>query len=210
MTTAQANFLNRFTTVPFLIDMMSRRQLTLLNPAFWEDYNDRVTMELYKKRKKAESVYALCLTDRRETIHHWNTFASGTSGCCIEFDRRKLIQCLKSVEGVAHGKVEYVKINDLAQVSTKVNKLPYLKREPFEPEREYRIVATCSRPQQPAFDIPLDINSIRRITISNKLPEPVFKSLKEGLMNIAPDYKGRISHSTLLNNARWVNHFRAE
>jgi hypothetical protein len=44
-------FLNRFTTLPFVIDLLARKQLTLLNPGFWEDYNDRVTMELYRKKK---------------------------------------------------------------------------------------------------------------------------------------------------------------
>jgi hypothetical protein len=37
--------LNRFTSIPFLIDLLKREKLSLLNPSFWEDYNDRETVE---------------------------------------------------------------------------------------------------------------------------------------------------------------------
>lgn len=110
MAAAQPGFLNRFTTIPFVIDLLTRRQLTLLNPGIWEDYNDRVTMELYRTKKKSKSIYALCLTHGRETINHWNTFANGASGCCIEFNSEKLFKCLDKINGVVHGKSEYVKI----------------------------------------------------------------------------------------------------
>ncbi|PBQ34576.1 hypothetical protein CNR22_23285 [Sphingobacteriaceae bacterium] len=210
MSTSQDNFLNRFTTIPFLMDMLTRQKLTLLNPAFWEDYNDRVTMDLYKNKKKAGSIYALCLSDRRETIHHWTAFANGTSGCCIEFDRKKLIECLDKTKSLSHGKVKYVKINDLADYGSNIKQLPYLKRDPFEPEREYRIIALGKEDQKPAFDVPLDINCIRRITLSSRLPDPVFNSVKDGLMNLAPEFKGRISHSTLLGNPKWINHFKID
>lgn len=200
-------FLNRFTTLPFVIDLLTRKQLTLLNPGLWQDYNDRVTMELYRKKKNAQSIYALCLSDDHETIHHWNTFAAGANGCCIEFNSRKLFECLGNVSGVSHGKSHYLKIAELGKLNSADESLPYVKREPFQPESEYRIVAISDKPQQTTFDIPVHANVIRRITMSNHLPKTVFESLKEGLRKIAPDYQGRISHSTLFNNSKWVNHF---
>jgi hypothetical protein len=207
MANTSLTFLNRFTTLPFVIDLLTRKQLTLLDPAFWEDYNDRVTMELYRKKRNSQSIYALCLSDERETIHHWNSFAGGMNGCCIEFNAKKLFECLDQVAGITHGKSRYIKVGDLKKLAAENEHLPYLKREPFQPESEYRIIALSNQPQQASFDIPIHTNVIRRITLSNHLPKTVFESLKEGIHKIAPDYEGRISHSTLFNNAQWINHF---
>ena len=200
--------LNRFTTVPFLIDLLKRKKLTLLNPSFWEDFNDRETVELYRKAIKAKSIYALCLTYKNETVHHWNAFANGTSGCCIEFSPSKLISILDS-KGIKHGKAEYIRVRDLPSLKHEKEKLPYVKREPFTPESEYRIIATSNKKQEATFDIDIDLNIIRRITISNKIPEVVYRSLKESLLTIVPNFSGKIVRSTLYNNTEWINHFRS-
>lgn len=47
--------LNRFTTVPFLIDLLRRKKLALLNPSFWKDVNDREITEVYRKTVKAKT-----------------------------------------------------------------------------------------------------------------------------------------------------------
>jgi hypothetical protein len=159
------------------------------------------------KKKNSQSIYALCLSDDYETIHHWNSFAAGANGCCIKFNAKKLFECLHKATGVTHGKSRYIKVSDLKKLTGEDEHLPYLKREPFQPESEYRIIALSDKPQQATFDIPIPTNVIGRITLSNHLPKTVFESLKEGLRKVAPDYKGEISHSTLFNNAQWINHF---
>ena len=199
--------LNRFTTIPFLIDLLKRKKLTLLNPKSWDDYNDRETLEIYKKQIKAESIYALCLTHESETVHHWNAFASGTNGCCIEFSPTKLFNYLNKIEGARHGVVQYIKVNELKKAIVKVDDLPFVKRHPFEPEKEYRLIVASDKKQSPVFDIDIDISIIRRITITNNLPATTFESLKEILSLIEPNYKGGIYHSTLYNNTNWINHF---
>lgn len=199
--------LNRFTTLPFVTDLLLRKKLTLLNPEFWEDYNDRATLEIFRKNSNAESVYALCLTYQNETIHHWNAFANGTSGCCIEFSPERLFTLLGKIDEVNHGKAQYIKVGDLKKHNFENEQLPYLKREPFKPENEYRIIAMSNQPQKPAFDIDIDLSIIRRITISNKIPESVFESNKKVLLQIAPELKGKIFHSTLYRNSTWINHF---
>ncbi len=199
--------LNRFTTIPFLIDLLKRKKLSLLNPAFWEDYNDRETIEIYRKTVKAKSIYALCLTYKNETVHHWNAFANGTSGCCIEFSPTRLLAALDA-QNIMHGKTEYVQVRDLHKFECRINTLPFVKREPFSTESEYRIIATSGKKQEATLDIDIDINIIRRITISNKIPENVFASLKETLEEIVPDFSGKIYRSTLYNNNKWVGHFK--
>ena len=198
--------LNRFTSIPFLIDLLKRQKLTLLNPRYWEDYNDRETMELYRRNINAEALYALCFTHGSETIHHWNAFAGGTGGCCVEFSPERLFKILDADERIVHGKVEYLSLRSLPKATD--HNLPFVKRQPFAPEKEYRIIAATNSEQHAFFEIDIDINTIRRITINNKIPHSVYQSIKESLLQIAPNYKGKIYHSTLYSNPVWINHFR--
>jgi len=208
MSNSNPKFLNRFTKIPFLIDLLLKKKLTLLNPSLWEDGNDRFIMELYRKRENKESLFALCLTDSRETIHHWNAFADGESGCCIEFNYNKLCDCIKKVDcDFYYQKIEYKKIKDLATNEKESKKFPFLKRDPFRPEKEFRIVALCNTVQTNSFSIPITLDTINRITLSNKLPKEIFENVKNGLNIIAPEFKGKISHSTLFNNVKWIGHF---
>ncbi|MBF7093417.1 DUF2971 domain-containing protein [Flavobacterium sp. ALJ2] len=198
---------NRFTTLPFLIDMLNSKTLTLLNPNYWEDYNDRETMETYRKKTKAKSIYALCLTCENETIHHWNAFANGTSGCCIEFSPNKLIAILEK-ENISHKKTEYIRIKDLIKLKISTEQLPYIKRHPFKAENEYRIIVTSEKEQKSIFEIDIDLEIIRHITLSNKMPKKVYESNKIMLLKIAPQLKGKINHSTLYENSNWISHFQ--
>jgi hypothetical protein len=206
ITTTEIRKFNRFTTLPFVIDLLKRKKLTLLNPNFWEDYNDRETMNVYRKKVGANSIYALCLTHKNETIHHWNAFANGASGCCIEFSPRKLIEILNK-NNISHNKAEYIRIKDLPRLTVADDKIPYLKRHPFEPENEYRIIATSNDEQKPIFEIDIDLEAIRRITLSSKMPNNVFESNKQNLLEIAPVLKNKINHSTLFSNNNWIAHF---
>lgn len=87
--------INRFTTIPVLLDMLKRRVLVLLDPASWDDKNDSAIMAEYQTRKKVERVFALCCAQGDETIHHWRTFADGISGCCVEFSYKGLVNLLE-------------------------------------------------------------------------------------------------------------------
>lgn len=201
--TPEIKKLNRFTTLPFLIDLITRKKLVLLNPATWEDFNDRATMQAYQKQEGAKSIYALCLS-YGETIHHWNAFANGTSGCCIEFSQEKLFSTLNDA-GIGHGKAEYLSLKSLGSHPVLS---PYLKRLPYKPEKEYRILITNNQEQQPAYEIPIDLNIIRKITITNKIPRPVFKSIKAVIKSLG--FKGEVYQSTLYSNNTWINHFSAK
>ena len=211
MTTTQTDDiekLNRFTTLPFLFDMLFRKQLTLLNPDSWEDYNDRITVKAYKNKVNANSIYALCLTYKSETVHHWNAFANGPSGCCIEFDYQKLKALLDKKPNVRHSKSEYIKVSSISKYSTANYKdLPFIKRLPFKPENEYRIIATAENTQNPCFDIPINLNIITKITLSNKLPEISFNSVRSALGKLQPAVLSKIRRSTLYDNSTWVNYF---
>ena len=52
--------LNRYTSLPILLDMLKRKRLVLLNPEFWEDKNDSEIILEYKKLKMIQNIFALC------------------------------------------------------------------------------------------------------------------------------------------------------
>jgi hypothetical protein len=202
-------FLNRFTTIQFLKEMLEKKQLTLLNPNnSWEDYNDVFTMELYRKKKNKASVYALCFTNGGETIHTWNAFANNAEGCMIEFDYCKLLEIIKNYDFVNLDKVEYIKRNELKSLEFDIEKLPFLKRHPYRIEKEYRVIALSDEPQQKTFDIPLELDVIKEITISSKMSNDYFSCVHNKLKElISPHLNIKIFHSQLYFNEQWVNHF---
>jgi hypothetical protein len=203
--TTEIEKLSRYTTIPFLFDMLVRKKLTLLNPEFWEDYNDRKTVEVYKEKVKAKSIYALCMTYKNETVHHWNAFANGTSGCCIELNFKELKPFLDKIPEIKHAKAEYIKINDLNKYKKNVDLLPFIKRIPFHTENEYRIITTSSEKQNTTFDIPIELNVIQKITLSNKLARSVCDSLTLVILKIEPSLKNKVYRSTLFENSTWIN-----
>jgi len=88
--------LHRYTNLAATIHLLQTRQITLLNPATWDDRNDAYFMAEYKRHKKAETVLALCFTAQNETYHHWRVFSHGTDGVRLEFDREPLVAAFKS------------------------------------------------------------------------------------------------------------------
>ncbi len=59
-TTDKITRLNRFTTLPVLLDLLERKKLVLLDPKSWDDKNDTEVILAYKKKAKIENLFALC------------------------------------------------------------------------------------------------------------------------------------------------------
>jgi len=117
--------LNRYTTLPVLLNLLRMKKIVLLDPSAWEDRNDAEIILEYKKRKKIRKLFAICFGIGDETIHHWKTYADGISGCCIEFDEKKLLKSFKGINEIRLGDVTYKRINVTIQLTLqkKVNKI---------------------------------------------------------------------------------------
>jgi hypothetical protein len=199
--------INRYTTIPVLLDMLKRKRLVLLDPASWDDKNDSVIMTEYKKRKKVEKLFALCCSQGDETIHHWRTFADGISGCCIEFSYEKMVNLLKTVGGVKYGPVVYKRIRDLSTGAIAVDGIPFTKRWPYRCEEEFRIIWAGST-KEDCFEIEFDLAMINRITVSQRMPEPVYATIRNYLRDAFSDPEKRINRSTLYQNDIWIGKFK--
>jgi hypothetical protein len=199
--------LNRYTTLPVLLDMLKRKELVLLDPSSWDDKNDSEILIEYKKRKHVQTLFALCFSYGDETIHHWRTFADGTSGCCIQFDAEQLIGLLKRMPGVRYGTVTYKKLKDLKDATIDVEDIPFTKRWPYRCEEEFRILWT-GRTTQTSYEIPFDLRMITKVTISQRMPEQVYETIKDYLREVFRRPAQKINRSTLYQNRIWINKFK--
>jgi hypothetical protein len=151
----------------------------------------------------------LCLSYGDETIHHWKTYSNGTSGCLIEFDATKLFGMLNQIPNLIHRKVVYKKLSEIETKNSiiDVDEIPFLKRWPYRCEEEYRIIVTSEK-EEKFFDIDIDLSIIKKITISQQMPDQIYDTIKDYLKGLRGDPSSRINRSTLYSNYKWINRFK--
>jgi hypothetical protein len=186
--------------------MLQNRAITLLNPATWDDMNDAYYMAEFKRLKGAKTVLALCFAESRETYHHWRVFSHGVDGVCIEFDKDRLMQTFPQGPHLARDYVDYKLIKKLgAKKTIALDKLPFLKRAPFEDEREYRVVTWDNRHAAEFKDYAIKLSWIRRITLSPWMPKRLRDSVTDTLRAIDGCSRLSVTRSTLIDNETWKN-----
>lgn len=194
--------LRRYTTLPAAIHLLSSKSLTLLNPASWDDRNDAFYIARYKELKKAQSVLALCFALQGETYHHWKIFA-GTDGVCFEFHKDRLLEAITKDPTITVGEVEYEKIADVRANAIERERLPFLKRDPYRDEREYRLLHVDERNAKEFHSVTLPMNCIAHLTLSPWMASPLATSVKTLLKSIEGCKTVRVHQSTLLENDAW-------
>ena len=195
--------LRRYTTLPVLIDMLVREQITILGYAHWVDANDRRALELYQQALHYGFVGAMCLTMAPETFHHWQIFAQGESGVCVVFDRERLEAHLACRSHFIPRKVEYVQLSEIGSVdATDIHRLPFLKRFGFRDEREYRLLGFAPEKRY-LMSIPLTPDLIQRVTFSPATHPNIVASLKVLLRSLPVWRDLRVGRSNLTSNETW-------
>ncbi len=197
-------YVRRYTTLSSALDTLVQQQLVLLSPSKWDDLNDVRFMELYRSFANVGSVLALCCTLATETYHHWRVFTQGMEGICLEFERRSLESKLSSVPGLEMRKVDYLKVRDLETPHpADANRLPYVKRDGFSDEREWRIVLTCPEDAVMAKPVPIELGSLNRVLLNPWMPPPLADNLRGIIRKIPGCESVRIEASRLTNSDRW-------
>lgn len=196
--------IRRYTSIAGAIDTLRRRQLALLDPQTWDDRNDRHFMALYKEHRQASGLYALCATESPETYQHWRVFGGTADGACLELKREPLEESFAGDPRIRWGVVKYKRIADVqAMHASDRNDLPFLKRLPYEPECEYRIIAETSDPQAAALSLDIKLTWINRLYLNPWLPKPLADSVVQTIREFPGCSKLRIVRTTMLENARW-------
>jgi hypothetical protein len=190
--------------------MLRNRRITLLDPTLWPDKNDTYFLERYREEKKAQSLLVVCFAEVHETYHHWKVFSDGENGVRVEFEKEELLRALERHKGIIFGPVRYEQIKSLRKRRPSFDELPFLKRYPFEPEKEFRVIYTDQNEvlDSKQFEIPL--GCIRRVTLSPLIPVPLFKAVKETLLELSGCERLAVYRSTLLENERWKDMAKAK
>jgi hypothetical protein len=194
----------RYTQLPAVINMLAKRQLTLLSPAAWDDKNDSYFLERYGVRRGLKSVLALCFTREVETYHHWAVFAPGPSGIRVSFSAARLQPFLDACDGLRLEPERYLRLKDLEGRRLETDELPFVKRYPYRAEREVRLLWESADEARTSLDIPIDLSVITDITLSPWLHPSLEAELKRTLKSIPGCSSVRISRSTLVGNAQWM------
>ena len=183
MTTTNASY-RRYTDLPSLIQILTNKKLTLLDPSLWDDKNDSYYLSVYKEKKSLQSVLALCFTKESETYHHWRVFSSGTSGVCINFNSKMLENAFSQIVNLQFKEVDYLTLKSQKSSPPSIAQLPFLKRIPYKHEKEYRALWESNSIKKSSYDVPIDLSSITRITLSPWM----HSSLKDNIVSLLHTY----------------------
>lgn len=195
--------LRRHTSLPSLLHLLRSRNLTLLSPEKWEDRNDAYYMRAYRRQSGAKSVLALCFSRVPERYHLWRVFTDGSDGVCIDLERDRLRAAFAGVKGIRAQAVTYKLIKRLPDLKPNTRDLPFIKREPYRDEREFRIIYVDKQEECEAKDFPIDLGCIRKITMNPWMPKPLLESVRATIQSIKGCRHLRVSHTTLLENEQW-------
>lgn len=203
-------FVRRYTTLSSALDTLVHKRLVLLNPAKWDDTNDVEFMELYRAHAEAKSVLALCFAMASETYHHWRVFTQGMEGVCIEFEKAALETAIGAEAAIGAGPllvaqpVDYLQVGQLeALTSADAHRLPFVKREGYSDEREWRIVATCLDEPKLSLPVGIDLGSITRLVLNPWMPPALADNLRGIIRGLPGCDKLKIEASALTNSDRW-------
>ena len=200
-------YLRRYMQLPQALHMLSKGFLNLGNTVYWQDKSEVALFEKYRREKKLQRVLALCFTEAPETSHHWNIYAGGTAGVCIEFDKAGLVAAFdRDKHRLRHGRVDYVKINDASKFRGKVDQWPFVKRLPFKDEKEYRVIYN-DHDGVDIFELGFDLKHVNRIQLSPWISRNVWESVEELIRQIPGCSEMNIYRTTILENRRWIDSF---
>lgn len=198
--------LRRYTDALSLLDMIKHERLTLTSPDTWFDQNDTFGLREYAKRMGGGSSYALCMTEQEETGHHWQMFAGTSHGVCVQFGRDEFIEFLDGKDqDLIHGSVQYLnltQVRDLKPIPDGV--LPFLKRETFKSENEYRLVAFEEEVfAGETYRIKMPVSLIKRVTFGPRMPKQLAQTLKDVACGVGGCGEIEWAISRVHNNESW-------
>ena len=206
------SYLRRYTDVLSLLDIIKNNRLTLLSPTTWFDQNDNYGLVEYGKRMGDGTAYALCMTEGEETGHHWQLFAGSSHGVCLVFDAVEFKAfCNGTRRQVFHGPMQYKSLSQVRGLGPiKTRDLPFLKRDTFKDEKEYRVIAwKKGKSIANTYTIPMPARLIRKVIFGPKMPDALSQTLKyigkshEGCSNI------EWSYSRICYNKSWRDVIRS-
>ncbi|MGX9693589.1 DUF2971 domain-containing protein [Achromobacter anxifer] len=195
--------LKRYTELPFVLQLLYSKKLTLVNPSAWDDKNDSHFVQAYRDRRGLGSVLALCLTAAQQTYHHWKVFTHGASGACIYFNNQVLQTWINETDLLEGREVVYRTLAQIQKQPPQLGELPFLKRKAYEHEGEFRLLYSTMKKSVVAqsFDIPLGI--IDFIILNPWLPPSTANAIEQVIHRIDGCEQLEVKRATIVKNDAW-------
>jgi len=197
-------FLRHYTTIENLFKILDSGYLPLGDPENWQDKNDVAAMRAYSKLKGTKA-WAKCFLDGDESIYHWQILAP--KGCSITFDKNEIIKQTKTPNFLC-GTIEYKKeistaeLTKLKQTQNGIKKIPFLKRNQYQCEKEFRII-WHGKGEPPKLQIK---TALKSITLSPELPEKTREKLRDYIKEKYGWIK-EVKLSRVLECEKWIRAF---
>ena len=213
---AEYPILRRYTNLAATIHLLKTKKIALVDPKTWDDKNDVFYLTQYSEFV-GDPVAAMCFCRGAERYHHWRVFASGVGGVCIEFHGDWLIHDLTSRhEELLGNEVTYRRMGAVLSETPNVWELPFLKRNGYQDEKEYRVIRLwlladswgedgmlVRRKRDEKRQYSISLGCIKRIVLNPWMPEPLRTSVTETLRAIEGCENLRVAQSRLINSAAW-------
>jgi hypothetical protein len=195
--------IQRYTELPFALQALANRELTLIAPSSWDDKNDAYYLHSYKRSIKARSVLALCMTTSEPTYHHWKVYTNGASGVCIRFHEERFQTWLQSLPAVVGRRVEYKSLKELREAPPSSNDLAFVKRSAFRHEEEFRLVYTSKTVVRSARGFEFPIAMIDSIVLNPWMPRSTFHAVRAVLRGLEGYSELLVHRATIIDNDQW-------
>ena len=143
------------------------------------------------------------MTEAHDTYHHWKVFSSGSSGMCIVFKKERFMEWVKANPQLHAGPVAYKTLTEMRSGSPSMEELPFLKRQAFADEKEFRVFALPSSANNGPLRVPIPLSTIDRIVINPWLPKSVAEHVKATIKGLDGCKSLKVFRSTLVDNEAW-------
>ena len=139
---SRTKIIYRFMHFEHLLDLLHNHRLPLTNPSKWEDKNDAFAANLGCKDNEVVGICCFT-TSKSNSIYRWSKMAPNNLCVRVEFDMKKLENCLSNKE--LFRSVKYKSIDDLNNDGiASLDECTYIKSRAYAVEKEIRRVTVFS------------------------------------------------------------------
>jgi hypothetical protein len=202
MSVELSKYLRRYVTLDVGLAYLETNEIPFRSYIGWDDRSEESALKAYEHARglNEKSLGVVCFTQAVETHHHWSIYAK--EGLCFVLKTEAITEQIKAKNLIGRA-VDYIRIDQLSNYS-EPDSWPFLKRLPFQDEREFRVISEHD-------DIALDLTSdmIDRIYISPWICDSSINKVKDDIRNVCAvdDDKVSVYGTTLLSNSKWVRFF---
>jgi hypothetical protein len=201
--------LRRYTKFDHLLGALSTGKMHLRDTSDWEDRNDKFSIALFKEKKSVDALHALCFSKSSTKFHLWSLYGHREKGACAVLLMDHLIKEASKRSFIARD-VIYETIRKLKSPNQyNIDDLPFLKRNPYSAENEFRIISIGNNIDPSLLFLPVTPYIVVRVEINPWASDAEFSNMKQKI-NSVPGYEAtEVIQSKILSSPNWQETLRS-